>query len=39
MRKPWRVLLILAVLGLGVASGAVASVPKVIFADDFGYAT
>jgi hypothetical protein len=39
MRKPWKVLLLLAVLGLGAAAPALASVPKVIFADDFGYAT
>jgi hypothetical protein len=38
MRKPWKILLLLLVLGMGAAP-ALASVPKVIFADDFGYAT
>ena len=39
MRIAWKFLLVLALLALGAAAPAYASVPKVIFADDFGYAT
>jgi len=39
MRIAWRVLLVLGVLTLGVAAPLMASVPKVIFSDEFGWAT
>jgi len=38
MRNFYRLLIVLAVLGLGFAP-ALASVPKVVFCDDFGWAT
>jgi hypothetical protein len=39
MRIAWKFLLVLTVLALGVAAPAFAGVPKVIFADEFGWAT
>jgi hypothetical protein len=41
MRHAWKVLIALALVGIGIAAvgPALASVPKVIFADEFGYAT
>jgi hypothetical protein len=39
MRQPWKILLLLVLLGLGATAPALAGVPRVIFADDFGYAT
>jgi hypothetical protein len=39
MRIAWKFLLVFAVLALGAAAPAFASVPKVIFADEFGWAT
>lgn len=39
MRIAWKFLLVFAVLALGAAAPTFASVPKVIFADDFGYPT
>jgi hypothetical protein len=39
MRTAWKFLFVLSVLALGVAAPAFASVPRVIFADEFGWAT
>jgi hypothetical protein len=39
MRIARKFLLVLAVLAFGAAAPAFASVPKVIFADEFGWAT
>lgn len=39
MRHAWKAMLVLAVLITGAALPAFASVPKVIFCDDFGYPT
>ncbi len=39
MRIAWKLMLLLAVLAMGAAAPALASVPKVVFCDDFGYAT
>jgi hypothetical protein len=38
MRIAWKFLLVFAVIALGAAAPALASVPKVIFADEFGFA-
>jgi hypothetical protein len=39
MRTAWKFLFVFAVLALGAAAPAFASVPRVIFADEFGWAT
>ena len=39
MRIVWSVLVLLAVLAVGATAPALAGVPKVVFADEFGWAT
>ena len=39
MRNAWKLLSILAMLAVVAAAPVLASVPKVIFSDEFGYAT
>ncbi len=39
MRIAWKSLFVLAVLLLSASAPALAGVPKVIFADEFGWAT
>jgi hypothetical protein len=39
MRITWKILLVFAVLIFGAAAPALAGVPKVIFVDEFGWAT
>jgi hypothetical protein len=39
MRTVWKLSLVLGVLTVGAAAPAFASVPKVIFGEEFGWAT
>ena len=39
MRNAWKALLVLTVLVAGAASPALAGVQKVVFAEEFGFAT
>ena len=39
MRNAWKLLPLLALLALSAAVPVLASVPKVVFSDEFGYAT
>ena len=39
MRSAWKLLLVLGLVAFGALAPATAGVQKVIFADEFGYAT